>query len=108
MKDLAFEVYTPRKGAPRQARTAVRRKPGIRISKSSLVFNKPARALLGERVELAFDREERVIRVKTDPAGLAIKKTKLFGKGFFKTFGIVEQGFFPVVEEDGTLYARLS
>jgi len=109
VKTLAFEVYTPRKGAPRQGRAKVRRKPGIRLSKSSIVFNKPARAFLGDRVELSFDREARIIRVKTDPEGMLIKKTKLFGKGFFKSFGIVEQGFFPVVvEEDGTMYARLS
>lgn len=109
MKELSYEVYIPRKGAPRQEARAVRRKPGIRISKASIVFNKPARTLLGERVELAFDQEERVIRIKTDPAGMIIKKTKLYGKGFFKSFGVVEQGFFPVViEEDGTMYARLS
>jgi len=108
VEELAFEVYIPRKGAHRQPGRVARRKPGIRISNSSIVFNKPARAFLGDRVELAFDQEDRVIRIKNDPAGLLIKKTKIFGKGFFKAFGVTERGYFPVViEEDGTMYARL-
>lgn len=60
------------------------------------MLNSVARERLNaRRVELAFDREKEVIRIKgVNDGGMEIKKTKLFGKGFFTQFNITIKGKF--------------
>lgn len=86
---MPFEVYKPR-GEKQE------KKPVISLSKTSIVFNSVAREKIkSNRVELAFDREKSIIRVKAvDEGGMEMKKTKVFGKGFFNQFGINQKGKF--------------
>ncbi|MFZ5591157.1 MAG: hypothetical protein ACOY81_05040 [Bacillota bacterium] len=86
---MAFEVYKPRGERSEKV-------PLITLSKTSLVLNSVAREKLGtNRIELAFDRETQTIRVRAvEEGGMEIKKTKVFGKGFFNQFGITQKGKF--------------
>lgn len=99
---MAFEVYKPR--GERQEK-----KPVISLSKTSIVFNNVAREILNSnRIELAFDRESNTIRVKAvNEGGMELKKTKIFGKGFFNQFGIAPKGKFEARFEpsEKALYA---
>ncbi len=53
------------------------------------------RELNAKRVELAFDRESNLMRIKgVTEGGLEIKKTKMFGKGFYNQFNIIKKGKF--------------
>lgn len=84
---MAFEVYKPRLEKAEKA-------PIISFSKSSVVLNNVAREKLNsQHVELAYDSEEKVVRIRAlDEGGMQIKKTKVFGKGFFKHFNINPRG----------------
>lgn len=84
---MGFEVYKPR--GERQEKA-----PIISLSKTSIVFNNVAREKLGSnRIELAYDRDSSTIRVKAvEEGGMEIKKTKVFGKGFFNQFGLNKRG----------------
>lgn len=86
---MAFEVYKPR--GDRAEKKAV-----VSLSKTSIVLNNVAREKINSsRVELAFDRESNVMRIKgVATGGMEIKKTKLFGKGFFNQFGLLKRGKF--------------
>lgn len=99
---MAFEVYRPR--GERQEKA-----PIISLSKTSLVLNNIAREKLNcQRIELAYDRDINTIRIKgVDEGGLEIKKTKVFGKGFFNQFEIVQKGRFVARYEpsENALYA---
>ena len=87
---MAFEVYHPRR------RETNAPKPVVRLSKLSLVLNKVAREKLNnpEHLELAFDSETGSIRIKPadKDGGLAVRKTKVFAKGFFESFKIKASG----------------
>jgi hypothetical protein len=99
---VAFEVYKPR--GERQEKA-----PTISLSKTSIVFNNVAREKLGSnRIELAYDRDEGTIRVTAvDEGGMEIKKTKVFGKGFFNQFSINKRGRFEAKfdSNEKSLYA---
>jgi hypothetical protein len=83
-----FEVYKPRG-------ERVPKLPLVTISKNSIVLNKYAREKLkADKVELAFDAGSNLIRIKASATGQNIKKTKVFGRGFFNHFGITEKGKF--------------
>ena len=83
---MAFEVYKPRG-------ERVPKLPLITISKNSIVLNKHAREKLNtEKVELAYDKEKNVIRIKATEDGQNIKKTKVFSRGFFNHFYITAKG----------------
>lgn len=86
---MSFEIYKPR--GERQEKA-----PIISLSKTSIVFNNVAREKLGSnRIELAYDRDNGTIRVKAvEEGGMEIKKTKVFGKGFFNQFGVSKRGKF--------------
>ncbi len=105
---MPFEVYRPRalkKDAP---------KPAVRLSKSSLVLNKVAREQLNtpEYVELAYDKNTKMIRIRPSDknAGIALKKTKVFAKGFFNNFKIQSVGTYDArYELEGNeLYVSLA
>lgn len=86
---MAFEVYRPR--GEKSEKKAV-----VSLSKTSVVLNNVARDFLNaKRVEIAFDRESNLMRIASvTEGGLEIKKTKMFGKGFFNQFDITKKGKF--------------
>lgn len=87
------------------------RVPIISLSKSSIVLNNVARQKLGRnKIELAFDRDTRTLRVKAvDEGGLEMRKTKVFGKGFFNHFGIEKKGKYLAKydPDENALYATI-
>lgn len=101
---MAFEVYTPR--GERAEKSLI-----VSLSKNSLVLNKIARTKLGEPefIELAYDPETSIIRIKPTEDGVSVKKTKVFARGFFKTFDITAKGKFKATynEETNALYVSL-
>ncbi len=101
---MAFEIYKPRgERAPKL--------PLVTLSKNSIVLNKHAREKLNtEKVELAFDRETNNIRIKAVQEGQNIKKTKVFGRGFFNQFNIETKGKFLAKydETENALYVDLN
>lgn len=102
---MTFEVYKPRGEKTEKA-------PIISLSKTSVVLNNVAREKLNtERIELAYDIDSKTIRVKAvEEGGMEIKKTKVFGKGFFNHFGIEAKGKFEAKfdADEKALYAKLS
>jgi flagellar hook protein FlgE len=101
-----FEVYVPRS---REAKKIAI--PEVKISKQSIVMNKNARNLLrAERLELAYDEDNRTIRIKrAEENGINIKKTKVYAKGFLEHFNIQEKGRFMAdyKEDEDALYVRV-
>jgi len=101
---IAFEVYKPRG-------ERVPKLPLVTISKNSIVLNKHAREKLNtEKVELAFNKEKNIIRIKASEDGQNIKKTKVFGRGFFNHFYITSKGKYQADydEEENALYVDLN
>lgn len=84
---MAFEVYRPRG-------ERVEKAPFVSFSKSSIVLNNVSREKLNtQHVELAYDNDTKTVRIRAvNEGGMQIKKTKVFGKGFFKHFGISPRG----------------
>lgn len=101
---MAFEIYKPR--GERQEKA-----PIVSLSKTSIVLNNVAREKLGaSRIELAYDRDTRTMRIRgVDEGGMEIKKTKVFGKGFFNQFGINKKGKFEAKFDstDNSLFVRI-
>ncbi|MDD3894830.1 MAG: hypothetical protein PHU36_07410 [Syntrophomonadaceae bacterium] len=100
---MAFEIYKPRGEKADKASL-------VSLSKNSIVLNKISREKLqAENFELAFDSDTKTIRLKASLEGQAIKKTKLFARGFFNHFGINAKGKFPATfnEEENALYVTL-
>lgn len=101
---MVFEVYRPRgQKTPKL--------PMVTLSKNSIVLNKQAREKLNtEKVELAYDRETNIIRIKAAQDGQSIKKTKVFSKGFFNHFNIATKGKFTADydEQENALYVDLN
>jgi len=101
---MSFEVYKPRG-------ERMEKMPIISLSKSSIVLNNVARQKLGHnKIELAFDRDTNTIRIKAvDEGGLEMRKTKVFGKGFFNYFNIDKKGKYEASYEPGenALYANI-
>jgi hypothetical protein len=106
---MAFEVYTPRsRGKEKEPATAVK------ISKNSIVLNKPTRELLQqpEYLELAYDPETGTIRIRPAVKGegsIQLKKTKVYAKGFLEHFDIKTYGkyFVNFKEDENALYIAL-
>lgn len=102
---MAFEIYKPRG-------ERMEKVPIISISKSSIVLNNVARQKLGRKnkIELAFERDTKTIRIRAvDEGGLEMRKTKVFGKGFFNYFGIIKKGKYEAKYEpmENALYATI-
>lgn len=100
---MAFEIYKPRG-------ERVPKLPLVTLSKNSIVLNKYAREKLNaEKVELAYDKETNLIRVKASEDGQNIKKTKVFSRGFFNHFDITAKGKFQAKydEKENALYVSL-
>jgi len=101
---MAFEVYKPRGERSEKL-------PLVSLSKNSLVMNTKAREKLNKPavVELSFDKENNIIRIRQGKDGLSVKKTKVFAKGFFNHFKISSKGRYVAVfvESDNALYVNL-
>jgi hypothetical protein len=101
---LAFEVYKPR--GEKQEKS-----PIVSLSKTSVVLNNVAREKLAtDRIELAYDRDTNNIRIRAvDEGGMEIRKTKVFGKGFFNQFNITQKGKYEARfnPEENSLYIQL-
>ena len=80
---MAFEVYKPRGERAEKA-------PVVSLSKTSIVLNNVAREkLAADRIELAYDKDTNMIRIRAvEEGGIPIRKTKVFGKGFFNQFNL--------------------
>lgn len=102
---MAFEVYRPRGEKHEKA-------PIVSLSKTSIVLNNVAREKLGtNRIELAFDNDTKTIRIRAvEEGGMEIRKTKVFGKGFFNQFNIIKKGKFEAKYDPGeqSLYVKIS
>lgn len=100
---MAFEVYKPR----------IKKGNVISLTKNHIVM-KPemVERLNALSVELAYDRETNMIRIKpAEPeTGFSINKNKIGARGFFKYFDIDRKGKYPVKfdEADGSFYIDLS
>lgn len=102
---MAFEVYRPRGEKQEKA-------PIVSLSKTSIVLNNVAREKLGtNRIELAYDRDSQTIRIRAvEDGGMEVRKTKVFGKGFFNQFRITKKGKFEARYDPGerALYVPIS
>jgi DNA (cytosine-5)-methyltransferase 1 len=84
--------------------------PEVRISKQSIVFNRMARRLLqAESIELAYDSDNKTIRIKKSEDGIRIEKTRVPARGFLEHFNIQERGRCRANYSDteDVLYVRL-
>lgn len=106
---MPFEVYIPR-----TKKVEKRPRPIVKLSKTSMVLNKLAREKIpATHLELAYDPENRLIRIcpttAGNKAGLEMKKTKVYAKGFYNTFGIEAQGKFEAEynEKENALYVKI-
>lgn len=103
---MAFEVYKPRG-------ERAERSPQVSLSKSSIVLNSVAREKLNtNKLELAFDKEENLIRIKgvgDGEGGMELRKTKLFAKGFYNSFQIDKRGKFDCLynADENALYFKI-
>lgn len=102
---MAFEIYKPRGEKQEKA-------PIVSLSKTSIVLNNVARDKLAtNRIELAFDPDNQTIRIRAvDEGGMEVRKTKVFGKGFFNQFNINKKGKFEARYEQAerSLYIKIS
>ncbi|MDO7786979.1 hypothetical protein [Desulforamulus aquiferis] len=83
---MTFEVYYPRS------------ENYVSVSKNHITLNRNLAAKLNaDHVELAYDREEKVIRIQPSApdSGLIMNKTRIGAKGFLQYFGIENKGKFP-------------
>ncbi len=101
---MAFEVYKPRG-------ERITKLPLVSFSKNSIVLSKVARHKLNtESVELAFDRDAKIIRIKASEEGQNVKKTKLFARGFFNNFDLNLKGKYKADydENENALFVDLN
>ncbi len=101
---MAFEIYKPRG-------ERVPKLPLVTLSKNSIVLNKHAREKMNtEKVELAYDKDTNTIRIKATEDGQSIKKTKVFSRGFFNHFNILNKGKFQAEydETQNALFVNLN
>lgn len=102
---LAFEVYRPRGEKQEKA-------PIVSLSKTSIVLNNVAREkLAANRIELAYDPDSKTIRIRAvDNGGMEVRKTKVFGKGFFNQFSITKKGKYEASfdPDEKSLYVTIS
>ena len=97
---MTFEVYYPRS------------ENYVSVSKNHITLNRNLAARLNsDHVELAYDREGKVIRVNAaaPDSGLILNKTRIGAKGFLQYFGIDAKGKFPATynDEDKTILINL-
>lgn len=97
---LPFEVYYPRS------------ENYVSVSKNHITLNRNLAAKISsDHVELAYDRDTKVIRVNfsSPDSGLIMNKTRIGAKGFLQYFGIESKGKFPATyhEDEKSIYIQL-
>ncbi|MCL5780299.1 hypothetical protein P378_06965 [Desulforamulus profundi] len=97
---MTFEVYYPRS------------ENYVSVSKNHITLNRNLVAKLNaDHVELAFDRDSKVIRITaaSPDSGLILNKTRIGAKGFLQYFGIDKKGKFPATynETEKSIYIQL-
>jgi hypothetical protein len=98
---MKFEIYKPR--IKKEAKSIVS------LSKNSIVLNKVAREKLNaSSIELAYDRDTNIIRIKPSADGQTVKKTKVFARGFFNQFNITKKGRFAAEFKENALFVDLN
>lgn len=101
-----FEVYRPRSGDSND------KEPMISLSKNSIVLNKKCRELLNspELLEIAYDNELNMLRIKSSDTGLKLKKTKIMARNLLNHFNIDKEGKFKAIfeEDENALFIDLS
>lgn len=88
---MPFEVYYPRS------------ENYVSVSKNHITLNRNlVTKLNSDHVELAYDRESKVIRVSaaSEDSGLIVNKTRIGAKGFLLYFGIDSKGKYPATFND--------
>lgn len=80
---MVFEVYKPRSSNDNKVSIT---KHHIRLG------NKLASNLSGDQVEVAYDKESNMLRIKvTDEGGMKLNKNKIGSSGIFKYFNIEDK-----------------
>ncbi|GAB6181700.1 hypothetical protein JCM14036_30190 [Desulfotomaculum defluvii] len=97
---MAFEVYYPRS------------ENYVSVSKNHITLNRNLAAKLNvDHIELAYDRDTKVIRItaSSPDSGLILNKTRIGAKGFLQYFGIDNKGKFPATysEDENSIYIQL-
>lgn len=97
---MTFEVYYPRS------------ENYVSVSKNHITLNRNLAAKLNvDHIELAYDREAKVIRIlgSSPDSGLILNKTRIGAKGFLQYFGIESKGKFPATynENENSIYIQL-
>ncbi|AEF95262.1 hypothetical protein Desca_2434 [Desulfotomaculum nigrificans CO-1-SRB] len=97
---MPFEVYYPRS------------ENFVSVSKNHITLNRNLAAKLNtDHVELAYDRDAKVIRITAaaPDSGLILNKTRIGAKGFLQYFGIESKGKFPATynAEENSIYIQL-
>jgi hypothetical protein len=89
-------------------------KPWIRLSKNgSIVLSKSLKNALSDRIQLAYDKKQKMIRIKSvgiDEPGVDCEKTKINAKSFMKKFNIIieeTEKYEAVLKDDGAFYVKL-
>lgn len=89
-------------------------KPWIRLSKNgSIVLSKSLKNALGNKIQLAYDKKQKMIRIKSvgiDEPGVDCEKTKINAKSFMKKFNIIieqTEKYEAVLKDDGAFYVKL-
>jgi len=89
---LAFIVFHPEQ----EIRLVRRRQPIVTLSKNAIKLNKMALDKLNsDTIEVAYDPDLRLIRLRAAKKGFPVEKKKISGRAFFKHFNIDVQGKFP-------------
>ncbi|GAB6158787.1 hypothetical protein JCM39194_19870 [Desulfotomaculum varum] len=97
---MPFEVYYPRS------------ENFVSVSKNHITLNRNlASKLNADHVELAYDREKKIIRITaaSQDSGLVLNKTRIGAKGFLQYFAIESRGKFPATfaESEKSIYIQL-
>ena len=89
-------------------------KPWVRLSKNgSIVLSKSLKNMLSNRIQLAYDKKQKIIRIKSvglDEPGVNCEKTKVNAKSFMKKFGIIveqTEKYEAILKDDGAFYVSL-
>lgn len=89
---LPFIVFHPEQ----EIKLIRRRQPIVTLTKNTIKLNKLALdKLQSDIIEVAYDPEQHIIRLRAAKKGFQVEKKKISGRAFFKHFNIEVLGKFP-------------
>ncbi|OPX83779.1 MAG: hypothetical protein A4E53_04381 [Pelotomaculum sp. PtaB.Bin104] len=101
---MAFRIYKP-------YGDRAKKQLFVTISKNTIFLNKIAREKLrAGKIELAYDRDAKVIKISASPEGQPTRQRTIFyGRGFFNHFSIKKKGRFTAEynADENALYVAL-